>query len=379
MVSIRSVSATSAGAARGRLGPLLALALLAGLPAAAEEEAAEAEPKLQVHGFLSQAYAASDGNQILGIPEEGTSDYRTAAVQFRYQMAPRDLFVFQLAHERLGESPLAAFREDVEVDWVFYQRQLGERTSVKVGKVPIPLGIYNEIRDVGTVLPFYRPPETVYGEATLASETVDGFLVSHTFFGESAWRLQAEIYYGGWETIEPAEGEFAEVSVDDGLGGQLWLATPLSWLRLGLAGQQMEVSGGLLRPPDQEDRWEAFQASAEASFARFRVRAEFRHISFEPTRAASLYGQLGMHATSRLDLNLQAEIFELEASPAFTRGEVQLDRDLAASARFALSSRVVVRLEIHRNKGYRSEDPRVPFSEPAAETTYGILSVAAAF
>src|SRR5882724_11493390 len=35
-------------------------------------------PTLVIHGFLSQAYAFSDGNQIIGIPKQGTADYRAA-------------------------------------------------------------------------------------------------------------------------------------------------------------------------------------------------------------------------------------------------------------------------------------------------------------
>src|SRR5438128_1271199 len=34
--------------------------------------------KILLNGFLTQAYAISDGNQILGIPKQGTADYRTA-------------------------------------------------------------------------------------------------------------------------------------------------------------------------------------------------------------------------------------------------------------------------------------------------------------
>jgi hypothetical protein len=139
VASSRSATPTSAGAARRRPGALLALALLAGLPsgpAAAEEEAAGEEPKLQIHGFLSQALAATDGNQILGIPEEGTSDYRTAAVQIRYQMAPRDLFVFQLAHERLGESPLAAFRDDVQAETFELRSSPASRSTATKATAP---------------------------------------------------------------------------------------------------------------------------------------------------------------------------------------------------------------------------------------------------
>src|SRR6185295_799141 len=51
--------------------------------------------KITIHGFLSQAYARTDGSQILGIPKQGTADYRTAALQVRADITPSDTFAIQ--------------------------------------------------------------------------------------------------------------------------------------------------------------------------------------------------------------------------------------------------------------------------------------------
>lgn len=58
------------------------------------------EQKLTVHGFLTQAYAKSDGGTVLGITEDGTSDYRSLALQLRYAMSENDTFVLQLSTAR---------------------------------------------------------------------------------------------------------------------------------------------------------------------------------------------------------------------------------------------------------------------------------------
>jgi hypothetical protein len=361
---------------------LLLLAGASGLPAAAEEEEAEEsgeESRLQVHGFLSQAYAASDGNLFLGIPEEGTSDYRTAALQIRYAMSPRDTFVLQLSHERLGESPLARFKEDVELDWVFYERELGESTSLRVGKVQIPLGIYNEILDVGTVLPFFRPPSNFYEELTFSNETVDGLLVAHTFLPDSLWKLDADAYWGTWDTVELSMGQLREASVEEGGGAQLWLSTPVSGLRFGLAWQRFVLSGGLVRPPGREDTWEVWQPSLDAVLSRFFARAEYRRVNRPEGHYEAYYGQLGLHLTKRLDLNLQAEYADLELAVPFLPPKVDLDEDYAVGLKFSFSSAVVAKAEVHRNEGYTAEDPSIPFNGPAAETTFWIVSLSASF
>jgi hypothetical protein len=120
--------------------------------------------KLFVHGYLTQAYARTNEHQLIGINDEGTTDYRMAALQFRYAITTNDNFVIQFSHERIGDSPVMQFKNDVELDWVFYEHRFNDATSVKVGKVQIPMGIYNEIRDVGTILPFYRPIFSFYFE-----------------------------------------------------------------------------------------------------------------------------------------------------------------------------------------------------------------------
>ena len=112
----------------------------------------EASP-LTIHAFLTQGFGKSDGFTIFGIPEEGTTDLRTLALQFRYDLSPQDVFVLQLNHERTGLDPVSEKRPDVALDWAFYERRLGSGRSIKVGRIPVPFGVYNEIRDVGTVLP----------------------------------------------------------------------------------------------------------------------------------------------------------------------------------------------------------------------------------
>src|SRR6266545_3697550 len=99
--SVTSISLDRRHALRNVLSTGLVLVTLAlATPAAAQET------KLQVHGYLTQAYGAAHGGTFLGIPEAGTADYRTAALQLRYTMSASDQFVWQFSHRRLGQSPI---------------------------------------------------------------------------------------------------------------------------------------------------------------------------------------------------------------------------------------------------------------------------------
>src|SRR6185436_5467510 len=99
--------------------------------------------KITLNGYLTQAYARSDEHQILGITKAGTADYSTAALRIRADMTPDDAFVLQLAHIRIGNSPIQQLKNEVDIEWLYYQRNFGD-TRLKLGRVQIPFGIYNE-------------------------------------------------------------------------------------------------------------------------------------------------------------------------------------------------------------------------------------------
>lgn len=366
----------------------MALAALAGSsfaparaqePAEVEADTAEAEePKLEVHGFLTQAYGFADDAQVLGITEDGTADYRTAALQMRYRFTDDSSFVAQISHERLGESPLQEFREDVEIDWLFYEHRWGT-TSARAGKVPIPFGIWNEVRDVGTVLPFYRPPRGFYGEGAFTTETVDGLLLSRGFELGGDFSLDGDLYYGDRNSLELSELGVNEVHIDDTVGLQLWLSVPGGRLRFGAGAQRFEVTSSIVGAPGEETLWKQAHASVEALFSRFSVRAEVQWSEAGTVKFRTTYLQVGVHLSSRLDLNLQAERSDLELTLPGLRADIDLDEDLVAGVAYWLRPYLVIKAEAHRNEGFLTEAPVPPIFGPPVEATYGILSLSTSF
>src|SRR4051812_19291282 len=97
--------------------------------------------RLSLHGYLSQAYAMSQDFPIFGIPTNGTTDYRDVALQLRFDQDKQNIFVVQLRQERLGDSPVARNNQDVALDWVMYERKFSDHFALKVGRIPLPLGI----------------------------------------------------------------------------------------------------------------------------------------------------------------------------------------------------------------------------------------------
>ncbi|MBI3805817.1 MAG: hypothetical protein HY282_18850 [Nitrospirae bacterium] len=349
---------------------------IGGLSVAATVSAENLESNLSVHGYLTQAYANSHGGQILGIPDDGTTDYRTAALQFRYKMPGDDTFVLQLSHERIGKSVLQTVKPDVHMDWVYYQHQLLDSVVVKIGKIPIPHGIYNEVLDVGTILPFYRPPSQMYGESAFSSETVDGAEISHTLqIGD--WELRTDIYGGEWDFDYIIDGVITPVRSKNALGGQLWLQTPMEGVRVGVGGYRSTDSGVPLLAPGAKMTRMDWRASFDADLEHFVVQAEYMYSDSKTDKFDAYYLLAGIKLFNKLRLNGMVEIADLDL-PGF-KDNISLSKDYAVGVNYAFRPNVVVKVEQHWLKTLNIEDPVAHIDGDPVRAQYYIVSLSTSF
>jgi hypothetical protein len=329
------------------------------------QAAAPAGVKVRFNGFISQAYAASNGSLTL------------AAVQMRVDVTPEDGFAVQLDHERLGASPAGKFEPDLNLEWLFYERRFGAG-SARVGRVKIPFGIYNEVRDVGILLPFYSPSQDFYGLGSFTTETVDGLAVSYPFDLGGGWQLDVDAYGGNWRFLALAlDGQLKESKARGSAGGELWLTTPWRGLRLGAGGMRFTAQ----TPGDPKANLRVGHVSLEWDLGRAVAHAEYKSTSYElgqlvhATEHAG-YLHLGVHLSDRLVANAQAGFSD--AAIKELHRTVHLDRDLAAGMSYAFLNKFVLKLEHHWKNGYPLDAP-VSFAQPVQKSRYVIASVATAF
>ena len=356
-----------------RLAAISFLLVIATAPCLAEEGNTESswKKKFQLHGHLTTSYAESSPSGAgalfaeeaqLGIPEDGTFDYRIAALQLRYKATDRHTFLIQLSHRKLGDSILNDLTDDVELDWLYWQWQLADSTRLRVGRFATAAGIFNEVRDVGTLLPFFRPSFNFYREGSLFSETVDGIGVSHRFMPESDWALDADLYYGEYEILEQGTGlrvAAVEVDVTDAVGTQLWLNTPYSGLRLGVGAQRWDA-GEESQFNVRKTTWKSWYTSLDGNFERFVVRGEYRKVEttfisppFILDGEAILdlyYWQLGWKPTTKLSFYVQSEHSDIEqVSAIYLGGSTKHNsrRDEAVAINYAFRPNIVFKAEYH--------------------------------
>ncbi len=358
------------------------LLVLTSSVAAAEESEGKAR-KFFFNAYFTQAWGETDGGRVLGLDEDGTFAYRNAALLGRYELTQNDRFVVQLSHEKLGESPLDDIRDDVELDWAFYEhRFVSADLRVRAGRVPIPFGIYNEIRDVGTLLEFYRPPVGIYFEGAFSAESVDGIVVSKTFFASSPWSLDADVYAGTWDRPEYLAPVVYEGEAENGAGVQLWLHTPLEGLRAGLAYQRFDQKEGaaFFRNPDS-DLFETWLLSLDADFGRFLVHSEGQLIetSFASVPKAEFpayYVLAGWRLTDNLEIYGQFETASVRWKLGSGLPDFEIDpqyEDRAISFLYRINPKMLVRVEGHHYET-TSADVALTVDQSSVVTDFGIIS-----
>lgn len=364
-----------------QLWPIFLALIFISLPAAGKEIG----KGFFVNIYLTQAWGITDGVPIFGLDDEGRFDYRSAALLLRFNISDSDSLVFQLDHEDLGNSPTNELRDEVGLDWAFYQKTFGD-SRIRVGRLPIPFGIYNELRDLGTDLEFFRPPVGIYNEGSYTSETLDGASLSHTFFSDSEWSLNLGLYAGSWDRAEFARGLVFPGKAKDGLGSQLWLETPVPGLRFGAAWQTYNQEGaeGILRIG--KTRHSLFLFSADADFDRFFARAEFSltetsFLTQDSIDSTAYYLLAGIRATDKLSFHVLWEDSLVKGSGTSFFPPARFDpfyQDLALSVGYRFSPNGLLRVEAHHAKSFLA-DTVLPPDQPFFDVDYGLVSLAVAF
>ena len=329
--------------------------------------------KVSVHGYVSQAYAVSEDHPIFGIPTDGTTEYRDLALQFRYDANRRNAVVVQFRHERFGEWR----RNDaVELDWAFYQHNLSDRLSLKAGRIPLPLGIFNEAAGAATTSPFFRPPQEFY-DRHYTSKTLEGVLTSASLGRAGGWTFDVDAYLGRWkldqwEREERADGRNA-------WGGQIWANTPWQGVRIGGGAYRCEVDPN--EPYRETYDYFALHGSIDADFDRWRLATEVftGNLGEDYGRYRTWYGQVGYAVTPKLSVHARSTVARVEIPINGHDWRARVSDDLGLAVNYAIHPSLLLKIEGHTNEGLLRDDvPRNLYADPS-ETRYWIASVVASF
>jgi hypothetical protein len=362
----------------------LGLLAVASGPAAAQTSISD---RLEFHGSLNAGYGKSQALPAYGLPLTGTSDYRDFTLQGRYTINENDQVVAQVFNRRLGTSPYANALPDVTMQWAYYQHKAGDFTF-KVGRNPLPRGLVNEVRYIGTVLPFYRPSTELQGEAF---DAIDGAVISYRHELGHGIEFEQHGFGGGSENrnlANTATGQELRIARTENMfGGQTYVMLPVAGIKLGAYAARydfVQASGRGYRLNTM--------LSAQGTIDRLKVVSEHGRYTGHGPANDNLNGYT--EATIRLHdrLSIAGQHAYVNRMLFFANTDLNMrypeTTTNGASIIFGLTPNSVLKFENHWRKGWQFDVPTVPVASqtatsvtltPENNSRYYIVSVAASF
>ncbi len=342
---------------------------------------------VEFHGFGSVGYIQSSENNLVEDSRDGTFEFNEFGVSAATTLFD-DIYVgMQLMSLDYG----AVGNNNVYVNWALADYQWRDALGFKAGKVKLPLGLYNDIRDYDFLRTPIFLPQALYNEnyRELMDSYTGGGLYGTFDLGKGGY-LGYDLYYGTERDIDEDGGIardvtqrnfiFIESTVDYNLGGRLKYHPPVQGLLLALSYNQIETestSSSTTMPMDMTvymPSMKTYIFSAEYSLGNFTVVGEYEIIDgkIERTIDMSAAGRPVVHAESDINAERYYGLLSYRFTDWFTAGmyysvdvpdtedrdgEKRVERgladysawskDLAVTARFDITDFWLLKLEYH--------------------------------
>jgi hypothetical protein len=359
----------------------LAAALLA--PRAAAVDVADG--KLTVSGFGQWGYGrtANENAYLVGEQDGG---YDNAEFALALTARPQDDVVVA------GQVFLAADGE-VSLDWAFAEYRLDDLLRIRAGKVKNPLGLFMEVKDVGTLRPFFTLPQSIYGPSNFAAEAYLGVGLTGEWEGARGWGLEYDLYAGALEipSFEPADavlsgpppydfaaqaaGEDGTEAARDVVGGRVSLRTPFEGLTASVSaftGEMVEAAG--------RERIVCFGVSGEYAIDRFQIRGEF----FRATEGGAEthlggYAEVAWNFLPKLQVALRFDESHQHEDGLPADSRFLGHHETALGLSYWPSPNLVFKTSYHRVEGNRYAVPALSAPDGATDRTTDLFVAGAQF
>jgi hypothetical protein len=345
-----------------------------------------------VHGTVSQGYLRSSGyNYLTPDTRQGTFAFNEGIINFSGQIDGRTRVGLQFLGRDFG--PVG--NGEVIVDWAFGDYRWRDSLGFRVGKVKVPLGLYNKTRDVDAVRTSILLPQSVYTETFRSIATaIQGFGV----YGNLPLGSGSVDYEACAGTIEMGSSRFLSdvlsglvgaapmlsYTVEDRIGSSVQVIwnTPAEGLRVGGTWSSLDVATvgtfALGAPTPWAINIDAKARSAvvlsadymrgpavlAAEYTRYEVDVDLTNIPFpdgmgglipvssgRTDRRGGYYGQGSYRVDPRLELGAYYSVFHPDWRDRdgvdSGLGHRAWQKDLALTVRVDLTANWILKLEGH--------------------------------
>lgn len=356
---------------------------------------------VEVHGFASQGFILSTENNYLAKSTNGSFEFSEVGLNFTKPLTDNLRLGLQLFTRKLG--PTGDFR--VLADWFYVDYRVKDWFGLRVGRVKLPFGLYNDTSDIDSARVSVLLPQSIYPTQNR------NFLLAQTgaeLYGyvdlERGGTLEYRVYGGAIfpdvATTSNHVYTVSRLSVPYVTGTRLLWETPLEglhfaesiqWLRLDAdltygppnPGQVVLRVPALLWVNSVEYAHRDFQIAAE--YSRWYTRALSSNPALFPTAPLTASERAYLLSTYRITRWLQSGAYYslLRPNAAVWGARQSYQHDLAGTLRFDINPYWLVKAEAHYLMGTAALDPglndNTPTSALAAHWALFLVKVTAQF
>jgi hypothetical protein len=117
--------------------------------------------KIDIHGFASQGFLCSDNYNFLAPNTDGGSfSYNEIGINFSKDLTDKLRIGVQFLARDLGD----IYNDEPEIDWAYGDYHWQDWLGIRAGILKVPLGLYNETRDIDMLRTSVLLPDGVYHE-----------------------------------------------------------------------------------------------------------------------------------------------------------------------------------------------------------------------
>ena len=342
---------------------------LTGRPAAALDVGPEPW-SVETHAFVSQGFILTKSNNYLDQgTTQGSFQFSEVGVNLTKSITDRFRVGVQLFAQDLGPSG----NYNIKADWFYLDYRFNNLLGIRVGRVKIPFGLYNDVVDIDSARTSVLLPQSVYPEENrnyLLAQT-GGEVYGYASLGR-AGGLDYHAY-GGTIYADVSSSSGSPYSIQDFnvpylVGGRVMWDSPIDGLRLGGSVQSLRLDAtllansplpsGVLLSSNIQIPAVLWVASAEYTAENFQVAAEYSrwyvglnssNPMFVPGTATVTSERGYLLATYRTNRWLQVGGYYSVLFPDVDdrNGRENVQHDVAATLRFDLNDHWLLKLEGH--------------------------------
>ena len=232
---------SAARSVRARCRALLGLAagLWAGSSAAQDEPASLTAAPVELHAFVSQGFILSAKNEYLATSRRGSLEFSEVGLNLTKPLPENLRLGVQLFAHDLG--PFGNFAP--QFDWYYLDWRPRDEFGIRVGRLKMPFGLYNELNDIDAARVPILLPQSIYqaDHREYLFALAGGELYGDVHLGD-AGSLEYRGYGGTLPGQLPSGPQQPGVSVVRAAvpyvyGARLLWSTPLDGLVAGYSGQ----------------------------------------------------------------------------------------------------------------------------------------------